>query len=109
MPVDGFVYVIESPSPEDLLDGRTEGNVLIDALRLAGIPYWYSLSVNKSMLLKALSDRLLEAWKFHNKIPIIHLSMHGNTNGVELSSKEFLSWHELRQVLIPLNGAGVRH
>lgn len=33
-----FVYIIESPKPEDLLDGCFEGKVLGEALCLAEIP-----------------------------------------------------------------------
>lgn len=102
MPVNGFVYVIESPANRDLLDGRTEGRVLTEALTLAGIPHWYSLASDKAMLLEALGLRLHEAWRHHQKIPILHLSMHGSADGLSLTSGEFLSWHDLRGLLLPL-------
>ena len=102
MPMNGFVYVIESPAGRDLLDGRTEGRVLTEALRLASIPYWYSLASDKAMLVEALGSRLGEAWKHHQKMPILHLSMHGNADGLSLTSGEFLWWHELRAILLPL-------
>lgn len=102
MPIEGFVYVIESPAGRDLLDGRTEGRVLTEALSLACIPHWYSIATDKSLLFEALGDRLLEAWNFHNKSPILHLSMHGNQKGVELTSGEFLIWNDLRALLLPL-------
>lgn len=98
-----FVYVIESPSSRDLLDGRTEGRMLTEALRLAEIPHWYSLASDRSMFREALSERLLEAWEAHGKkVPILHLSLHGSTDGVVLTSGESLSWDELRQELMPL-------
>jgi hypothetical protein len=97
-----FVYIIESPSAEDLLDGRTEGRVLNEALALAGIPHVYSLVTNEEMLLKAFSDRLVEALRTLNRIPIIHFSLHGNNEGVALTDKKFLTWDYLRNFLLPL-------
>lgn len=102
MAVNGFVYVIESPAGRDLLDGRTEGRVLTETLRLAGIPHWYSLASDRAMLSEALGHRLGEAWKHHQKIPILHLSMHGSADGVALTSGEFVSWHDLRELLLPM-------
>src|SRR5689334_1005397 len=103
--MNGFVYIIESPSAYDLLDGRTEGRTLGEALTLAAIPYWYSLAIDKATLTQALGPRLLEAWRALGKLPILHLSMHGNQDGVQLSSGEFISWHDLRNLLLPLNQA----
>jgi hypothetical protein len=103
--VKGFVYIIESPSAHDLLDGRTEGRTLGEALTLAAIPHWYSLAIDKATLTQALGPRLLEACRALGKLPILHLSVHGNQNGVQLSSGEFISWHDLRNLLLPLNQA----
>lgn len=103
--MNGFVHIIESPSSRDLLDGRTEGRALGEALTLAEVPHWYSLAIDKAALRDALGPRLLEAWRTLSKLPILHFSMHGNQDGVELSNGEFLSWHDLRELLLPLNRA----
>jgi hypothetical protein len=103
--INGFVYVIESPSAEDLLADRTEGRVLVGALDLAQIPRWYSLVVNRKILQHTLGARLSEAWRHLQKPPVVHLSMHGNQNGVGLTSGESLSWDDLRLLLAPLNNA----
>lgn len=103
--MNGFVHIIESPSATDLLDGRTEGRALGEALTLASIPFWYNLAIDRSTLVQAVGPRLLEAWKALGKLPILHLSMHGNQNGIALSNGDFLTWHELRQMLLPLNRA----
>jgi hypothetical protein len=100
--VSGFVYVIESPSGRDLLDGRTEGRVLTETLQLAGVPYSYSLVVDREMLAVALGERLEAALKHHRCPPILHLSMHGNQDGVALTDGEFVAWHDLRHLLLPL-------
>lgn len=102
MKMNGFVYIIESPSNRDLLDERTEGRVLREALKLANIDSRYSLATNLEMFKEALYHHLTKAWYKLQKPPIIHLSMHGDKNGIQLTSKEDLTWHELNQLLLPL-------
>jgi hypothetical protein len=105
MATSGFVYVIESPSSADLLDGRTEGQALCSALDLARISRWYSLVTNHETFLAALGDRLHQAWQNFGVLPVLHLSMHGNTKGVSFTDGTFLSWADLREALRPLNDA----
>ncbi len=40
------VFIIESVQPNDLLDGRTEGRLLQESLKLAGIDAEYRLAVD---------------------------------------------------------------
>lgn len=101
----GFVYVIESPADTDLLDGRTEGRSLCEALRLANIPHWYSLVTTPKTFEESLGTRLSEALSRLNQPPILHLSMHGNNEGVALTNGEFLTWENLRRSLTPLTNA----
>lgn len=100
-----FVHVIESPSNFDLLDGRTEGRILLEALRLGDIPVWYNLVTDRETFYAALADRLSEAVKQIGKPPTIHLSVHGNEHGIALTNGEFINWSELRQALLPINHA----
>ncbi len=98
--ITGFVHIVESPSPEDLLDSRTEGKVLSEALDLAGIKRFYNLAANEEMFKKAIWDRLLECWQMvPDKNPIIHLSMHGNEHGIVLTDGCLISWDQLRAAL----------
>lgn len=102
----GFVYMIESPSSEDLLDGRTEGRVLLETLRLADVPSWYSLATTREMFEKSLNERLAQAVRdIPDKWPILHLSMHGNHDGIELSNGDFVSWGDLKSLLNDLMDA----
>ena len=101
----GFVYVIESPTSNDLLDGRTEGRALTEALALARIPSWYGLVTDQDTMHSAIRQRLSEAWKHWQLPPVLHLSMHGSQDGVDLTNGSFLSWHDLRGLLLPLNRA----
>jgi hypothetical protein len=100
--ITAFVHIIESPSPKDLLEERTEGRALSKMLKAAAIPHEHSLTIDRATFEEALSDRLMEAWKRHGCIPILHLSMHGNADGVQLGTGEFVTWHDLRQLLLPL-------
>lgn len=98
----GFVHIIESPSADDLLDGRTEGRALSEVLDLAKIPYCYNLVTNLETLSIALDTRLLEAADHFGLAPILHLSMHGNKKGVGLTDGRRLLWSDLRTLLAPL-------
>jgi hypothetical protein len=102
MSVNGFVYVIESPNPADLLDGTTEGHALCSALRLARIQFWYSLVTSRETFHAALGDRLRQAWEQLKSFPMIHLSMHGNEHGIVLTDGTQISWDDLRAALHPL-------
>jgi hypothetical protein len=98
-----FVYIVESPSPDDLLESVSEGHLIKESLKLAGISAVLSLAVDFQSFLKALYPRLHETLVKLNGIPILHLSAHGNEKGIELTDKRFIDWDELRKLLIPLN------
>ena len=102
-----FVYVIESPSPADLLDGRSEGRVLWEALKLSDIRSWYSLVTDPVTLGEALGPRLPEAMRINDPAwrPILHFSMHGDSDGCVLTDGSRLKWEDLRNRLQPLSGA----
>lgn len=98
-----FVHIVESPSAQDLLDGRTEGRSLGEALRLAEIAHCYSLASNLATLQVSLGPRLQVAIQQFNAPPILHFSAHGNSNGIGLSSGEFLYWADLDRLLQPIH------
>lgn len=100
-----FVHIIESPKPKDLLDRRTEGLVLSEALRLAQIKRTYNLAVSKDAFLDSMVDRLIAAIHEHNRIPILHLSVHGNEEQIALTDDHRFSWEGLRPMLVPINKA----
>ncbi|MEA5553280.1 hypothetical protein VB713_20275 [Anabaena cylindrica UHCC 0172] len=99
---EAFVYIIESPSDEDMLDGLTEGRSLASALELAEIRYCYNLVTTKNSLNIALTQRLFNAIAEENKLPILHFSMHGNHQGIGLTDKEFIQWHELLPFIVKI-------
>jgi len=97
-----FVNVIEFPSSQDLLDGRTEGRMLLESLKLAEIPNAYSLVTDLQTLQQSIDNRLRAAAREHNKVPILYFSMHGNVDGIGLTNGEFVSWDDLRNQLLPV-------
>ena len=101
--VQGFVHVIESPSPQDLLDGRTEGRALGEALKLAEIPQCYSLATDARTLTTALGERLQAAVRHYKSTPILHFSAHGNSNGIGLTGGQFICWSDLEEMLRPIH------
>lgn len=106
--LQAFVHIVESPSATDLLSDQVEGRALCGALQLARIPHVYNLASNRETFRAALSDRLVQALStptLQGLRPILHLSMHGNDNGVGLTSGEFMSWDELHTELVPLLNA----
>lgn len=99
----GFVHIIESPSSEDLLDGQTEGKSICTSFELSGIPHCYNLVTDENTFHMALSTRLINAWeKYEPTFPYLHLSMHGNDDGIELTNNTFYTWDQLHNLLSPL-------
>jgi hypothetical protein len=101
-----FVYVIESPSSVDLYHRRGEGDVLRQAINLNQIPCVLRLAINLEAFQASLGIGLTEAMAaIPNAIPILHISAHGFSEGIQLSSGEIIEWRQLREMLIPINRA----
>lgn len=98
-----FVYILESPSNYDLLNGTMEGRALLESLRLAEIPCSHNLVIDREMLGISLTSKLNQECQRLGKLPLLHLSMHGNANGISLSNKDFVSWQELWDLLTPIS------
>jgi hypothetical protein len=94
------LQIIESPSPNEIFDARTEGSVLKAALKIAGIDAHYNIAVNLTTFVDALSlfvDRNAQA---PDALPVLHLSMHGCEEGVCLTDDSHLTWDYLRGLLL---------
>ncbi|MCC3256529.1 hypothetical protein [Xanthomonas campestris] len=104
-----FVYIVDSPSPNDLLEGYSIGMALRDSLRAIKIPTFYALASNQQMLSASLQGML------HSKVgevqsngqvdayPFIHLCMHGNQFGLQLTDQSMVAWPQLRGLLYAHN------
>ena len=101
-----FVYIVESPSPVDLYHGRSEGERLAKMLQLEGIPCVTRTAINRDALQAALTIGFPEAMKaYPNLYPVLHLSAHGNKDGIQLSTGDLVTWSDLRAVLVPIHTA----
>jgi hypothetical protein len=96
-----FVQIVESPSPDDIFDGHTEGRVLTEALRIAEVSPVYNLVVNIRKFADALLQFVSRRAASPDSVPILHMSMHGNERGVQLTDGTFLDWEQLRSFIYP--------
>jgi hypothetical protein len=101
------IHIIESPSPDDFLKDRQEGRTLRQALELGGLHAHYYVVVDRESF-----SRAIEGIRFHHTqradpvLPMLHLSAHGNRDGIALTSEEHaVSWHELGDRIAALNHA----
>ncbi len=101
-----FVYIVESPSAPDLYPGRSEGGLVAQAIGLDSIPSVVRTAINSEAFGAALVMGLPEAMKqYPGLYPILHLSAHGGSEGVQLSSGETVTWTQLRDYLVPVNAS----
>jgi hypothetical protein len=102
-----FVFIVDSQSPDDLYGGYTIGMALRDALNAIRIPTVYTLAINISNFTKTFKERLPQTIQHYRHIqtnrqifPFIHLSMHGDNNGIVLTNGDFLTWSNLKEILL---------
>lgn len=101
-----FVFVIESPSAVDLYHGRTEADLLRRAIGLNQIRCASRTAINLDAFIAAIRVGLHEEMAANSGlIPILHISAHGFSEGIQLSSGEILDWKSLRELLKPVNKA----
>ena len=101
-----FVYVIESPSAPDLYHKRSESEMIKKALSLHGIHCVTRLTISKESFEAAIKIGLPEEMKFFSGLtPVLHISAHGEQNGLQLSNADEITWHELKNLLLPINKA----
>ena len=100
------VYIIESPSPRDLFEDRCEGQALSEALALAETDVYYRLAPNRETFSSALEFVIED---FHAKsgagsaMPFIHISAHGDDDGIQLTDGEYFEWDDFRSSLERIN------
>lgn len=95
-----FVYIIESPSQDDLEDHAIEGRVLKNGLDIGRIPHEYSQVFTQEEFFKSLGGQLGKKIQDFQKYPILHFAMHGSPNGILFTEDEFLDWGEFIRTLI---------
>jgi len=97
------VFIIESPRSDDLLTGGLEGRLLAESLRLDGISQQYYLTTDIATF-RGVAKYLKGVMSEQGKVtPIIHISAHGNENGIAFTNGKTMKWTTLAQVLVSLN------
>lgn len=100
-----FVYIVDSPSSQDIFNGYSIGMALRDTLHAIRVPTFYTFASNRDMFEQAFQAKLQGAInQFQNvpsanAYPFIHLCMHGHNGGIGLTSNEFINWLDLRRIL----------
>src|SRR5258706_619220 len=81
------IYIVESPSPEDLLHDRHEGDALARVLRLGGIDVHYFFAATEETFeeaFKLIARTIEDRSDYINAMPWGHISSHGGPDGLEL-------------------------
>ena len=97
------VFILESPSAQDVLDDRDEGAALAAALRLAQVPSMLLRTPDRATLSEAfgrMAKAPLRGPDGRIVVPHVHISAHGNGEGVALTNGERVGWADLRQLLL---------
>lgn len=101
-----FVFVIESPSAVDLYHRRSEGDLVRQAVELNGISCVHKTAISMTAFDACLKIGLSEAMQaLPGFIPVLHISAHGDTEGIQLSDGYVLNWGSLKEHLRPINQA----
>ncbi len=94
------IFIIESPSPNDVLDSRNERNSLENVCRMFGHKAASFTTYSKKdfrIIVKYISEINIG----NNDFFCLHLSCHGNDEGIAIGP-DFIKWEELSTFLIPM-------
>lgn len=94
------VFIIESPSPNDLLEARNERNSLVNMCKMFNYQASSFFTYSKEdfeTIIKYLCNVNLDT----NEILCLHISCHGNTGGICIGA-DFINWLEVTQLLLPV-------
>ena len=103
-----FVNIIESPGHAELAGGISEGRGMMAEFDRIGIRYKYSLVQDYGEFMVAMGKTLTEGVREFKAIPMLHFSMHGSSEGIQLTDRRFLDWRDLSWKLRLLNQAFAR-
>jgi hypothetical protein len=99
-----LVYIVESPSSIDLYNKQSEMDILSKNLTLSNIPSISRITISLKEFTTALTIDLLNYIEQYPTLPpIIHISAHGNEDGIQLTSGELITWNSLREIITPIS------
>lgn len=99
------IAVVESPNPIDLFEGRTESEGLVASCKLIGhqsVSFFAKSSREFKEICLYLSSADTDQASKNPSAPLfLHLSCHGNENGIAFGSNH-MNWKELVQAIHPI-------
>lgn len=101
------IHIIESPNEEDVfLGSHEEGTALEKCLHIMGVSSERYRVMSEDYLKKAveaITAAHSPGGKYERHVPIVHLSCHGNEEGIGLTKCDgIVAWDRLRQILYPI-------
>lgn len=101
------IHIIESPNEEDIFLGtREEGEALQKCLGIMGVKSERYRVSSEAFLVKAIATITTahsQGGTYERYAPIVHLSCHGNDEGIGLTNGDFLTWERLKEFLRPIH------
>ena len=99
------VYIIESPSKDDIEAGRNEGGALGKTLELATIKNKVFTISNVEEFKVVLLEIALEVEEIKADLGAVHLhfSMHGSEDGITLTDETLINWQEFHDIIKEFN------
>ena len=80
--------------------------MVAQVVRLNQIPVVVRTAISREAFEASLRVGIAEAMQaFPGLVPLLHISAHGNEEGIGLSSGEHITWGELRELFKPINKA----
>jgi len=90
----------------DLYHRRSEGDIVRQAVELDGLTCVVKTAISLQAFDACLKIGLSEVMKqLPGFVPLLHISAHGNRQGIQLSDGYLMPWYELREHLRPINQA----
>jgi hypothetical protein len=99
------VFVVESTSHEDQRRGISEGPKLVEIASQLGLPAVCHTVTNAQDFDECLRDDLPQVVNREKTLPMLHISAHGNGDGLILTSGEIIKWWDLKVELAAANKA----
>ncbi|MGC1547034.1 MAG: hypothetical protein WA777_00745 [Rhodanobacter sp.] len=88
------VYIIESLGAMDFYKGRLDGHAAHEVLKIEKSHVQYRIAIDLMRLKKAIAEAAGDS-----RFNILHLSCHGDFDGVELTSRKQIDWPGLASIL----------
>lgn len=98
-----FVYIIESPNNDNFFDKVFEGESLSSSLKLMDIESIHRFIISRENLEYALKEEVINLAIDKKLRPIIHISAHGDHEGIQLTDNDEVYWNDLADLLKPLS------